>query len=201
MRGLQSFTDLEHNFLLIPVRRGPAKLRLDALEAGSANPDVGSIFMFRIICVAIATAFAWIHLRKSIPMIANARKTEFAVIVGPILAILVPLPPFKWRISPACCIRSPPLRVRLEFPQIPHEDLRSIRPQLYENLLKLGYLARSVSAANEGTGRAPAGQGARRGNRPGSRRYDFRLPVRNATTAWILPMSAQAPESPNRRPA
>jgi hypothetical protein len=96
--------------LLCGIRNLPAKFGLDPLETCPADPQVNAFLTFSIVRVPVATTLVKVPLRESISVIAYARKTEPAMIMGPILAIAVPTFPNEGRVSPEFRVILPVVR-------------------------------------------------------------------------------------------
>jgi hypothetical protein len=87
----------------------PSALVPHAFEAGAAHPDIHSRFPLRVPGAPVTAAFTGIRRRKLITLAADARRAEFARIVGPVRSELVPSLPDERRTLPENRIPRPQL--------------------------------------------------------------------------------------------
>src|SRR5215831_15271032 len=75
----------------------------NTFEARAADPDVGSVGVFRVERMPEAPAFRMLVLlvRKEFTMITDARPTQLTVIVPTRIARVLPTCPFEWSPAPA----------------------------------------------------------------------------------------------------
>jgi hypothetical protein len=100
---------------------GPIHLRLEALEAVPAYPEIFTWFKLGVVGVPIATALFMrlLPLGKSFPVITDASEARPTVVVGPAFVWAIPLLPYECRVTKRSESNQPFVNV-LDFSQISH---------------------------------------------------------------------------------
>lgn len=115
---LTRFLGRLHPAWLTPSSRKPTKLGLHSFEARSTDPQANSFFALGIVSVPVASAFPMgrFPLRVALPVVADACRTEFAVIVSPARMRALPALPCERRLAPISGVGLPTLWQRRQFP-------------------------------------------------------------------------------------